>query len=255
MLYIVSLVWLLIFSRTLNFACNLNQYLKLVDAIMYLVGRSFDGVPQVSSRPFTLTPVPTASTSSSSSTSASTSSSTTHNSVAPTPKTCGSPPPANLHPPPNPLTQLQSAVHSIGMKPDISISSVGSEPRKLTPKIQENLRALANRASKPSTSSSGQTRAVILNRTVGGQKQSLVQVTTGGKTIHLTLAQFRRIQQMQLKKKQYLESQAKSGKSNKVKSNGPSTSEPDFPNIPKALSVSVTKVPAVDLTQSPPNHS
>lgn len=124
-------------------------------------------------------------------------------------------------------------------KPEVSITSVttdGSGSSRggpvvgsgkasvLTSKIQENLR---NLASKSQMKQPNQARAVILNRTVGGQKQSLVQVTTGGKTIHLTLSQFRRIQQMQMRKKQYLEHQAKmlkgkddsgSGRSGKSKS-------------------------------------
>lgn len=107
-------------------------------------------------------------------------------------------------------------------KPEISITSVPNDspstvPRMgkssgnasvLTTKIQENLRNLAT-SKTSSQKPSNQARAVILNRTIGGQKQSLVQVTTGGRTIHLTLSQFRRIQQMQIRKKQYLEHQAK----------------------------------------------
>lgn len=93
------------------------------------------------------------------------------------------------------------------VNPPIRMGPVGSgKASVLTSKIQENLR---NLASKSQMKQPNQARAVILNRTVEGQKQSLVQVTTGGKTIHLTLSQFRRIQQMQMRKKQYLEHQAK----------------------------------------------
>lgn len=221
---------------------------------------------------------------------------------------------------PAPTAQSQGFVGSLlksanpkqsHLSPEISITSVPPDlppptvrigknttqaAAALTSKIQENLRNLASKSqnAKPSN----QARAVILNRTVGGQKQSLVQVTTGGKTIHLTLYQFRRIQQMQMRKKQYLEHQARAAKMKeettlrplkpklpeegfdikhlspeleiqeiKPKSNGndvfPLISEvrslagedanswdkaesgeaqDSFPKIPKALSVSVTKI-------------
>ncbi|KAK6621077.1 hypothetical protein RUM43_011383 [Polyplax serrata] len=117
---------------------------------------------------------------------------------------------------------LKSSIHPSSKyanhpKPEVSITSVTTEVTQpvrvgsgkatvLTSKIQENLR---NLASKSQMKQASPPKAVILNRTIEGQKQSLVQVTTGGKTIHLTLPQFRKIQQIQMRKKQYLEHQAK----------------------------------------------